>query len=183
MQQLVKLDANNYASNKRSICGITNEGIKDLRNIEKLIITNNARITKISHMTKLQHVEACNCNLDNSSLSKEMTELEYLDVSDNHKITDVSFLPSLKFLYIDDNCGIDDNGIKNLDLETLTCRYNSKITNINHLINLEGLNVSGNVNIGYDEIRNLKKLKWLDCYENDRIKDSYKQKFKDLHGY
>ena len=62
----------------------------------------------------------------------------YLNVSNNSKITNVNHIINLKILCARQNCGIDNNGIKNIiNLEELNVNRNPKITNINHMINLK----------------------------------------------
>ena len=52
------------------------------------------------------------------------------------KITNVNHMTKLQVLCACFNCGIDDNGIKDLNLIKLNTSYNSKITNVNHMTNL-----------------------------------------------
>ena len=55
--------------------------------------------------------------------------MKYLDAYGNPKITNVNHLINLKILNANGNCGINDNGIKNLiSLEHLYANYNPKIT-------------------------------------------------------
>ncbi len=67
-----------------------------------------------------------------------------LDVSDNPKITNVSYMKKLKKLNAGGNsCGIDQKGIEGLELVELNVSYNPKITNVSFMKNLKKLNASG----------------------------------------
>ena len=52
-------------------------------------------------------------------------------------------MKNLKILNASDNCGIDQNGINNLDLIELNVDDNSKINNVNFMKNLKILNAYG----------------------------------------
>src|ERR1700753_1959286 len=57
-----------------------------------------------------------------------------LNASGNEKIKDVSQMAStLKKLNASYNCGIDQNGIKNLHLTELHAYYNEKIKDVSHM--------------------------------------------------
>jgi len=66
------------------------------------------------------------------------------------------------------NCGIDDEGIKDLNLERLQIYDNSKITNANHMTKLKELDASDNCGIDDGGIKNL-NLKKLNVYNNTKI--------------
>ena len=67
------------------------------------------------------------------------TNWNYLNcfVNTNDKIKNVSFMKSLKILYADFNCGIDQNGIKNLNLVKISTFNNYKITNVSFMKSLK----------------------------------------------
>ena len=46
-------------------------------------------------------------------------------------------MKKLKILYAYGNCGIDQNGIKELDLDILNASYNNKITDVSFMKNLK----------------------------------------------
>src|ERR1700753_4340603 len=57
-----------------------------------------------------------------------------LNASGNEKIKDISQMAStLKILYADNDCGIDQNGIKNLHLTELYANYNEKIKDVSQM--------------------------------------------------
>ena len=60
-----------------------------------------------------------------------------LDTGYNNKITNVSFMTSLKKLDARDNCGIGQNGIIGLNLVQLVAGYNNKITNVSFMTSLK----------------------------------------------
>ena len=55
----------------------------------------------------------------------EKLDLIELNIEDNNKIKDVSFMKNLKILYASGNCGVDQNGIKGLDLIELDIENNN----------------------------------------------------------
>jgi hypothetical protein len=81
---------------------------------------------------------------------------------------------NLSELYASGNsCGVNDDGIKNLNLEILEADSNPKITNVNHMRNLSELDASNNSGIDDFGIKkiNLKKLK---AYNNANISNKKK---------
>ena len=76
------------------------------------------------------------CNIDYKYLYRLSDEIlqqhkfqnvQYLDASNNKKITDVSWMNKLQILDASDDCGIDQNGIDGLNLVELHALDNSKI--------------------------------------------------------
>ena len=69
-------------------------------------------------------------------------------------------MTKLKELYAEDECGIDDQGIKGLNLEKLDANYNSKITNVNFMTKLKELYDEDDCGIDDQGIKglNLEKL-------------------------
>ena len=59
------------------------------------------------------------------------------------------YMTKLKELDASVDCGINDEGIANLNLEKLNASDNFKITNVNHMIKLKVLNAS--VKCGIDD--------------------------------
>src|SRR6202012_3029865 len=96
-----------------------------------------------------------------------------LDASDNEKIKNVSQMAStLKNLCADGNCGIDQNGIKDLHLTELYAYDNEKIKNVSQMAStLKILYADGN-NCGIDQngIKDLHLTK-LCASNNEKIKD------------
>ena len=71
-----------------------------------------------------------------------------LNTDNNRKITDVSFMKSLKVLCICGYyCGINQYGIQGLELNELDIMNNNKIYNVSFMKSLKILNVSGVLHI------------------------------------
>src|ERR1700753_3835551 len=80
-----------------------------------------------------------------------------LYANSNKKIKDISQMAStLKILYASYDCGIDQNGIKNLHLTKLNAHDNEKIKDVSQMAStLKILNVSGHCGIDQNGIKNL----------------------------
>ena len=85
--------------------------------------------------------------LNNSNISDEILrqekfiDLEELNANNNKKIKNVNNLTKLKILDCSYDCGIDQEGIKDLQLiEVLYASDNKKIKNVNHLTKLKVIN-------------------------------------------
>ena len=77
----------------------------------------------------------------NDKILINYTNVVAIDASNNDKIKNLNNFKKLKELDVQgDDCGIDDNGIKNLNLKKLNAYNNQKITDVNHMTNLEDLN-------------------------------------------
>jgi hypothetical protein len=61
-------------------------------------------------------------------------QTEKLYASYNSKITNISFMTSLKELHASGECGIDQNGISGLDLVEFYAGGNSKIINVSFMM-------------------------------------------------
>ena len=85
----------------------------------------------------------------NDKILSNYKYVQKLNACNNPKITNVNHMTNLKVLNASVNCGIDDKGIKEVDLEILCAYSNSKITNVNHMSNLKELDAS--VNCGIDD--------------------------------
>jgi len=62
-------------------------------------------------------------------------KFSFFDNFNNPKITKVNHMTNLKVLKASYNCGIDDKGIMDNNLEKIYMSHNSKITNVNHMKN------------------------------------------------
>jgi hypothetical protein len=117
----------------------------DSLNLIKLNILNN--YVNLNHMTNLKilHIRPpCIMSIDHINGISYMTTLEKLDVYGNSQITDINCLVNLKKLNAGGyHCGINDSGIKNLNLIKLITTGNPKIKNINHMTNLKKLSACG----------------------------------------
>ena len=148
-QKIIKLNVS-YNEN------ISDDGIKNLTNLQELNINGNGNITDEG--------------------IKNLTNLQILNIFDNSNITDegIKNLTNLQELYISRNKNITNKGIKNLtNLQKLNASGNEKITDkgIKNLINLRILYASDNRKITYNGIKNLPKLeKYIhDIMEEDTM--------------
>ena len=95
--------------------------------------------------------------------------LEYLNAFDNPYITNVNHMVNLRKLDASGhNCGINDDGISELNLVELHTAYNRKITNVNHMTKLEilyAISCSGIDDKGISELN----LKELNAAYNEKI--------------
>ena len=91
-----------------------------------------------------------------------------LDARHGRKITNVNHMINLKILDASGDCGINDNGIKNINLEKLYVSYNHKITNVNHMTKLKILDASCGCGIDDDGIEDL-NLEYLNAVANPKI--------------
>ena len=91
-----------------------------------------------------------------------------LNASYNSKITNVNYMTKLQVLHAGNDCGIDDNGIKDLNLIELNAFNNSKITNVNHMTKLQILYARGDCGIDDNGIKDLNLIK-LDSSDNSKI--------------
>jgi hypothetical protein len=76
-------------------------------------------------------------------------------------------MTNLQILSVEGNCGINDEGIKNLNLIKLNANCNSIITNINHMTNLQILQAC-DCGINNEGIKNLNLIE-LYAYGNNNI--------------
>jgi len=131
-----------YGNGSREFMNTTNESIKNLTNIEELYLSGNFNIYNINHLKKLKILDASitindngiySCGIDDESI-QNLINIEVLNANGNGKITDVNHLTNLRILsakwcentydgrtayhYNGDyhQCGIDDDGIKNLKI-------------------------------------------------------------------
>ena len=86
--------------------------------------------------------------LSNSILQKDMFgRITKLDASCNPNITDVTQLISLKILNANYNCGIDQNGIRGLNLFKFYVDGNTKIKDVSWMKSLKILDTDDNYKI------------------------------------
>ena len=71
--------------------------------------------------------------------------------------------------------GINDNGIKNLNLFKLYASWNSKIINVNHMNNLQILYECGNCGINDEGVKDLNLIE-LNSNGNHKINQNHKAK-------
>jgi hypothetical protein len=101
--------------------------LKDLFNLKVLRIDRNNKISKISHMTRLEILYANgNLSIDNNELKN--LNLVVLSLNNNKIVNNVNHMTNLKTLYASGDSGIDDAGIKDLKLEKIDSNNNYKLT-------------------------------------------------------
>ena len=89
----------------------------------------------------------------------------------NKKIINVNHLTNLKKLYCHGGCGIDQEGIKDLQLiEELNANDNKKIKNVNHLYKLKILYCYNDCGIDQEGIKDLQLIEKLIATSNEKIK-------------
>ena len=91
-----------------------------------------------------------------------------LNVGNNNKITNVSFMTSLKKLNAWVNCEIGQKSIIGLNKFKLVAGYNNKITNVSFMASLKILNAWGDCGIGQNGIIGLNLVE-LDVGGNNKI--------------
>jgi hypothetical protein len=98
------------------------------------IVSKNMHLLKIYDFLNINY--KYRYKLNNKILLK-YPFIKYLDASYNHKINNINHLINLEILYASGNtCGIDNDGIKNINLIELYAYNNSKITNVDHMTKL-----------------------------------------------
>lgn len=133
-------------------CGISDEGLKNVNLIE-LYAGENNNITTVNHMTNLQKLSVYGCagisSIGDDGL-KDIVNLITLAAMHNKNITTVNHMTKLEILYANGlNCGIGDEGLKNVNLVELYAAYNKNITTVNHMTNLQMLSAyDSNCGIG-----------------------------------
>ena len=110
------------------------------------------------------------CKLD-QEIIKRYSHATKLDASSNKNIKDVSHMSNLRVLWAEEGeCGINQNGIKGLNLEELRASRNSKIKNVSYMKNLKFLGACGDCGIDQNGIKDL-DLEKLRANRNSKIKD------------
>ena len=164
LTQLVELDASHE-------CKLTNEGIKGLISLRKLIINYNRTLTNLNHLNNLIELKASDNHALADSSIKGLINLQKLYLSYCINISNINHLKNLIVLDASGyNCGINDDGIKDLEnLIILNASDNNNITCVNHLQKLEKLDASGLCGIDENGLIKLLKLKSLNYFSNKKI--------------
>ena len=167
------------------VCGIRQEGINDLRKLQKLNVFCNNNITNVNHLkdTLIELYCGGSCGIRQKGIN-ELRNLQKLYTWNNKKITNVNHLKDTLLeldcgydcgynnnRYDDNSCGMRQEGINELrKLLKLDAGNNEKITNVNHLKDtLIELNCSYNCGIQQEGINELRKLQKLITYNNIKI--------------
>ena len=124
------------------------------------LLNKKLKIKKLNHL-----------NVSDKVLQQEkFIDLEELNANHNKKIKNINHLTKLKILDCSWNCGIDQEGIKELQLiEELNANNNEKIKNVNHLTKLKILDCSYNCGIDQEGINDLRFIEKLNTWYNNKI--------------
>jgi hypothetical protein len=108
---------------------LTDEILKKYVWLTELHVYDNPHITNLNHITNLKILNVGGCfNEINDDGIKNLTNLIKLSANNNPYITNVNHMINLKELNARYCCGIDYNGIKDLELVKLDATDNPKIT-------------------------------------------------------
>lgn len=128
---LSKLDCSGY------YCGVNQDGIMNLKNLETLRCSQNEKIHSVNHLANVLSELCCcgsECGIDQNGIMN-LKSLKTLCCASNKKIRSVNHLSeTLLDLNCSMDCGIDQSGIQNVTkLKILDCSNNEKIEDVNHL--------------------------------------------------
>lgn len=154
-------------------CRVGDDGIRDLSNIQILIIWGNMSITNVNHLTNLLDLDASGhmCGIDDDGI-RYLSDLVRLKCSNNRKISKINHMyRSLKILYAESDCGINDQSLTGLDLVELHVCDNPQITNVNHLArHLRELDASGErCGIADNGIQDCSNITLLQVTDNAKV--------------
>ena len=161
---------------KTTNCFFENEQFKALSNLKVLDMRDYRKHIDFGHidindLIRLEKLIIYDSNFIADEHITALTNLLELDISNgSHHITDINHCIRLTKLSAKFECGLQNNGIKNLTkLKYLELSGNTKITDINHLVELQYLNIRFDSAISDRHITNLTNLKELDCSGNLKI--------------
>lgn len=121
-------------------------------------------------ITDFYNIDNCYLQKLNDNILKNYPYITQLNADSNINVTNVNHLSRLKKLNAEYICGINDEGIKDLNLYELDASNNRKITNVNHMNNLKILQIYGDSGINNNGLRYINLIE-LNIGENDNIKD------------
>lgn len=168
--------------------GITQDGILKLEKLKILKCRNNRNIYSVNHMHDT--LEELDCSGDNNNINDigicMLKKLRKLCCNYNRNIENLDiFSETLEVLRCCGGCcGVNQESINKLKkIIKLHCSYNPNIYSVNHLSDtLEELYINSVKFIDYEDHRNgticginqegisgLKKIRKLDCSDNDKI--------------
>lgn len=121
-----------------NVCSLTDEGIRDLLNIEHLDLSKCEMISDINHLTKIKilYLQTC-CNINNDSIKHVNPEI--LVLSNIKNITDINHINNVKYLTLF-HSEINDEGVRHINPQKIYL-YRCRINNISHFTNLKELEV------------------------------------------
>lgn len=98
------------------------------RKLQKLNVNDNYHIIDVSHLNDtLVELYCANSNINQICID-EMKNIKILDCSYNYMIHDVNHMKKLEILYCcGESCGINQNGISNLEIKKIYHTGNNKI--------------------------------------------------------
>lgn len=79
----------------------------------------------------------------NDDILKNYKHIQFLNASDNPNVKNVNWITNLKILWARNKCGINQEGIKGLNLIELCITNNKSISNVSWMINLKKLEAGG----------------------------------------
>ena len=103
---------------------------------------------------------------------RKFSRLVKLDIRHNKNINDISFLTTLKKLYVNHLCGIDQQGIYRLDLIELYADSNEKIKDVSFMTSLKKLYAGVFCGINQQGIQGLNLIE-LYAANNEKINDVF----------
>src|SRR6185437_9335889 len=98
-----------------------------------IIIVNKETNKKL----KIKYIKNENKLTDEILKQQKFSHLKVLNVCDNKKVSTVNHLVKLEELNVGASCGIDQNGIAEINLKKLNASDNYKIKDVNHMNKLE----------------------------------------------
>jgi hypothetical protein len=104
----------------------------------------------------------------NDKILLNYKSVKYLCSNHNVNISNLNHMTNLKILHVCHTCGINDDSIKNINLEELHVNYNPNITNVNHMYNLKELHASGHY-CGINDNSKITNIHNIDYIYNEYI--------------
>ena len=132
------------------------DGLEQLTNVSILNISND--VDKHIDPSILPNLKELTVNNYVAQKDVEKLQLEKLCIYDNQLITNLTFMKSLRSLFVTPRTLISNDSIYGLNLTKLVMRNNRKIIDLNTLVNLKYLDISGAM-IRNDGLQNLNLVK------------------------
>ena len=156
---------------------------------DKLDFVTQIRFRQICKWLNRINIHNMYFHIDNKYLCKlsdkilvNYNKLRYLNAKYNEKITNVNHMTNLQILDASWECGIDDNGIKNLNLIKLNASDNPKITDVNHMTNLQILYAYWYCGIDDNGIKNINLIKLYASYNSKITNINHMTNLQILHA-
>lgn len=153
---------------------ISQEGISKLSKLEILDCSYNRMVNSVNHLSDTLKKLVCRRSGITQEGIAKLENITYLDCKENEFINNLNHMKNtLQTLYCG-STGIYDNGICELGkLKKMVIDGNTYIANIDFLgESLEELHCCTNLcSLGQNSINKLKKIKILNCRDNNKIKN------------